>query len=255
MGVFKQAQPLSGSETFQFDNGFSSEFCWYNLRNLNNEEKGINGVRFSYDWKTRSSVSTLKSGSKPEITEVPSSSSTAPASTSATTTAQSSAQTSAPAGSSTGGSAPPESSGAKPSSAGQGPDGSTSAPSSGSGTSAQNPTGTAGQPTGSNTPPTTGSNTQGQPGSHTQTTTQLGTGVIAGIVVGAVLGVLGIFGFLGALWVVKRRKKSATEAKETNDQKFAPDNYYVDCGRAEVDGKSAPQELYGGQRELVELPT
>ncbi|KAJ6784057.1 hypothetical protein PWT90_00344 [Aphanocladium album] len=224
MGVYKNAKPFDGSQLFQFTNDFSSDFCWYNLRNLDDEEKGLNGIRFSYDWKTREKPSTLKTGSKPEITDAPTTTADVPASASATTT-------SAPA--STGKSTPSQGdTTAKP-------------PTEGSGGALLNTTvplignGTAGDGTDKTAPPAP----------------PLSGGVIAGIVVGAVLGVFGIFGFLGALWVVKRRRKGALAIQNPGMPERESKGASGTFGRAEADSRALPGELCGDNKPvLVELP-
>lgn len=257
MGVYKNAKPRDGSQLFQFTNDFSSDFCWYNLRNLDNEEKGLNGIRFSYDWKTRDKPSTLKVGSKPEITQAPPSSNTAdaPASTSASATPTSASTTKAAAPSSeqsTGASSPSKTTGPESSAATQTSGDSKSAgPQQGSGAITSNPVV---QGTGTPLLNATAQLVEGtNSGSHPPP--PLSGGIIAGIVVGAVLGVLGLFGFFAALWIVKRRKKStlAKQSRRPESEYKGGFGYFV--GRAEADGRDLPAELCGDKKPgLVELP-
>ncbi|OAA57320.1 hypothetical protein ISF_07241 [Cordyceps fumosorosea ARSEF 2679] len=266
MGVYKNAHPFDGSQLFQFNNGFSSDNCWYNLRNLDDEERGLNGVRFSYDWKTRDKPSTLKLGSRPEITDAPSSTATdVPASTSATATpappASSTAAASSGASSGSGISSAAGSATAVPGSS----SGAQSSGASASATASQSPSDSTKPPAGSSGEPpllnnsTTPliNNSTGGGGDTTSSQVRLGSGIIAGIVVGAVLGVLGIVGFLAALWLMKRRRSAgrstlmrrAPRDRESKDPTF---------DRAEVDGKCLPGELCGDNKPnkegLVELP-
>ncbi|KAJ3498816.1 hypothetical protein NLG97_g824 [Lecanicillium saksenae] len=248
MGVYKNAHPFDGSELFQFTNDFSSDFCWYNLRNLDNDEKGLNGIRFSYDWKTRDSPSTLRTGSKPEITDPRGSTVDAPASASATITSAAAstgkARDSTPDPSAGTSSAPTasgpdfgvttQSVGIESPAPSQGRDASTTKPPrEGNGGSLLNAT-----------VPLMGNGTVGNgTGKEKVPAPPLGGGVIAGIVVGAVLGVLGIFGLLGALWVVKRQRKS-TLARGSRIQERESKGTFGRFGRAEADSRALPQELY-----------
>lgn len=277
VGVYKNAKPLDGSQIFQFDENFASDFCWYNLRNLDNEENGLNGVRFSYDWKTRSNPSTLKAGSKPEVTAAPSTTTDTPASTSATATsaplASSKSSSRTPASSSPDASAGPTASAPGSSSAAQtgggsqttgGSDSSSAPPTRGSaGTDSitittPRPTGqSGGLPLLNNSTlslPANGT-TGGASGSHGTAPPPLSSGVIAGIIIGAVLGVLGILGFLGALWLVKRRGKRTLARQSRVRQRESKGAAFATCPRFEADSKSLPMELCGDNKPgLVELP-
>ncbi|OAA78798.1 hypothetical protein LEL_02284 [Akanthomyces lecanii RCEF 1005] len=260
MGVYKNAKPLDGYQDFQFDANFASDFCWYNLRNLDNEEKGLNG--------------------KPEMTAAPSTTADAPASTSATATsappassaAPSGSSSGAPAGSSSGASAAPTTAGQGTNSATQtggggsqttgGSDSSSASPKKGSDTDSSSTTTkpTAGEsgspPLNNSTVPLIGNGTMGGGESnYGAASPALSSGVIAGIVVGAVLGVLGILGFLGALWLVKRHRKGTLTRQSRMRERESKSAAFGTHGRFEVDGKSLPGELCGDNKpDLVELP-
>lgn len=96
----------------------------------------------------------------------------------------------------------------------------------------------------------------GARGSHGPTPPPLSSGVIAGIVVGAVLGVLGILGFLGALWLVKRRGKSTlARQSRVRRERESTGAAFGTCPRFEADSKSLPRELCSNNKPaLVELP-
>ena len=97
--------------------------------------------------------------------------------------------------------------------------------------------------------------TGGGEGNYGAASPALSSGVIAGIVVGAVLGVLGILGFLGALWLVKRHRKSTLARQSRMRERESKSAAFGTYGRFEVDGKSLPGELCGDNKlGLVELP-
>lgn len=238
MGVYNNAKPLDGAHVFQFSESFASDACWYVLRNLANDEKGITGVRFSYDWKTRDTPSTLKAGSAPETTTAAASSPDAPTST--------------PTGLWGGGAStarPGSSAAASQTSGGS----ASSAPGANTGRTTKPPAGASGVPLPNSTVPPINDGTAGgggESGTHGAASPPLSTGVIAGIVVGSVLGVLGIAGFLAALWLVKRRQRSTV-----NRQSRLPECESKTSGRVKGDGKCLPGELCGDNKlGLVELP-